>query len=188
MPSRARVRCERTRHHGRQRRPEASQQLMLRVEFEADGAVKFHVTRYIGAQHVMSPGHACAIAPSMPVSTLAYSMVVSGDRCRRTAPMASRVAPARSMPVAAECRSRRAPREGALAFWPASVPAQRRWISAERVEREQVIVERFDRARRSDEPWLRNKAERRRHLAVAAGTPVGPCRKPGLCRLSSRRC
>ncbi len=34
------------------------------------------------------------------------------ERCRRTAPMVSSVAPARSMDVAAECRRRLAPRDG----------------------------------------------------------------------------
>jgi hypothetical protein len=50
---------------------EASQQLMLRVKPEADRAVEFHVSHYLGAQHVTSPGQAWAIGHNMWRSTFA---------------------------------------------------------------------------------------------------------------------
>ena len=40
---------------------------MLRAEPEADGAVQFHVSHYVEAQHVMSPGHAWAIGRGIKV-------------------------------------------------------------------------------------------------------------------------
>jgi hypothetical protein len=50
---------------------EAAQQLMLRMKPEADGAVEFHVSHYVGAQHVMSPSQAWAIGRNMLRSTFA---------------------------------------------------------------------------------------------------------------------
>jgi hypothetical protein len=50
---------------------EAAQQLILRVKPEADGAVEFHVSHYVGAQHVVSPSHARTIGRNMWISTFA---------------------------------------------------------------------------------------------------------------------
>jgi hypothetical protein len=44
---------------------------MLRMKPEADGAVEFHVSHYVGAQHVMSPSQAWAIGRNMLRSTFA---------------------------------------------------------------------------------------------------------------------
>ncbi|PZX45767.1 hypothetical protein LY56_01327 [Roseinatronobacter thiooxidans] len=101
---------------------EYAQQEPLCSEFETHRLVKRDVARKIIGQHDTSPGHGCAIRSSMVISTLAYRTVVSMDLCHKSAPTDCKVAPLRSRWVAAEWRSKFAPRDGGSSM-PARVKA-----------------------------------------------------------------
>ena len=77
----------------------------LVAKLVSKGSLQINVAFYVLVQHEAPPGQGWATCLSDRTSTLAYCAVVSMDRWRKTAPMATNGVPERNQVVAAECRS-----------------------------------------------------------------------------------